>query len=236
MGQYRQWLHHREIDRLLSAQLITLEKELAQLGERIESVAQETTLAADNFILHALIQQYQQTQHGYTQQTAEDTAREEFGNRTTATENAYIATSDQEQANGTIEKVSMAGSVSPALFAWGRLPNFDSQDGQTPLRPTPMPLPPVPPTPRLSEDLLPNNMAAFVDAYSQTAPQLKLPWWLRSTLRNSKNLETLDEQEQNPHGPIDVQSNRTNELVQRWFERRRRFAQQLQERLEQGKE
>jgi hypothetical protein len=57
MGQYQQWLHYREIEHDLQAQLETLERELAQLQERSlehNEQQQATSLQADNPILQAL--------------------------------------------------------------------------------------------------------------------------------------------------------------------------------------
>ena len=45
-----------------------------------------------------------------------------------------------------------------------------------------------------------------------TDPQLKIPWWLRSTFSNVNK----DEQTTNP---VDQHSTRTDALVQRWFSR-----------------
>jgi len=72
MGQYQQWLHYREVDQHLQAQLELLERELAQLHEHAhlleqsiqplyDSVSAETSsaddqelLQTDNQIIHAL--------------------------------------------------------------------------------------------------------------------------------------------------------------------------------------
>ncbi len=216
MGQYRQWLHHREIDQLLRAQLVTLEHELAQLNERINAIEQETELSADNAIFQALFQQQQATRQ------AVGTTGEDERSSTTGVQETEGTTPGQTGIAG------KAGTVSPALFAWGSLPNFDSQDMPHPLRAVPTPSP-LPPSPRPEEDLLPSDMAAFVDIHSQTAPQLKLPWWLRSSLRAAERSQA-ENANTDPGGPVDLQSSRTNQLVQRWFERRRRFAQQSQER------
>ncbi len=228
MGQYRQWLHYREINQLLNAQIITLEKELVKLNERIDAVAQETSLTADNAILQVLIQQQQETQPT----TILNAPTEKKGTAPSPDEHVPSAPSPETKnaATGPDERV---GSVSPALFAWSRLPNFGSQDLlQTPLHAVPAPYP-IPSTLQPDEDSLPEDMTAFVNSYGRTAPQLELPRWLRAITNAQTDADT---QNTGPSGPIDVQSNRTNQLVQRWFERRERFAQIIQERREQNKE
>ena len=227
MGQYRQWLHYREIDHLLNAQIITLEKELMKLNERIDAVAQETSLTAENAILQALIQQHQETQPATTRNAPTE-------EKDTAPSLEHVPSAPSpETKNAATGQGERVGSVSPALFAWSSLPNFGSQNlSQTPLRAGTAPHP-VPPTSRLDEDFLPDDLTAFVNSYGQTAPQLKLPWWLRTTTNAQTDADT---QNTGPSGPVDVQSNRTNQLVQRWFERRERFAQRIQERREQDKE
>jgi hypothetical protein len=63
MGQYQQWLHYRDIDRLLHTQLEELEEELTQLQIREQLLQQilqlpiedaTPLLQSDNEILHAL--------------------------------------------------------------------------------------------------------------------------------------------------------------------------------------
>lgn len=108
-------------------------------------------------------------------------------------------------------------TVSPALFAWSNLPNFDTgkirgADFQSPA--TPMP-------PHSEFDLLPPDMNTFFQTHSQTAPQMKLPWWLRNNTLVPHQQHT-GPVEQRTTGPIDQQSIRTNQLVQRWLERWRK--------------
>jgi hypothetical protein len=60
-------------------------------------------------------------------------------------------------------------------------------------------------------DITPTTNSSFTPGHrEQTDPQLKVPRWLRN-MRN-----TADQSESNP---IDQQSQRTNRLVERWFER-----------------
>jgi hypothetical protein len=55
MGQYRQWLHYREVDQLLRAQLETFEKELAQLQDQLQFL--EDAPLANNRLMQALTRQ-----------------------------------------------------------------------------------------------------------------------------------------------------------------------------------
>lgn len=55
MGQYRQWLHYREVDQLLGAQLETFEKELAQLQDQLHLL--DDPPIANNALIQALTRQ-----------------------------------------------------------------------------------------------------------------------------------------------------------------------------------
>lgn len=108
-------------------------------------------------------------------------------------------------------------TVSSALFAWSNLPNFDTgkiQGAHLQSPATPMP-------PHSEFDLLPSDMHMFFQAHSQTTPQVKLPWWLRNNAL-VPHQQSSGPVEQRPIGPIDQQSMRTNQLVQRWLERWRK--------------
>lgn len=186
MGQYRQWLFYRDIDQQLTNQIQAFEQELAILQAEIRHLENDTTYS-DNIILQTLIG-IQQTRPGANRPSMPITTA------------ADKKTAEQP-----------AGSVSPALFAWGQLPNFDTQDMQNPIvnatTQNPVPNPAASP-----DNLLPNDISSFVEGHSQTDPQLKVPWWLRNTRK------TPEQAPQNT-SPIDQQSNRTNQLVERWFER-----------------
>ncbi|GAC1568149.1 MAG: hypothetical protein NVS3B14_16430 [Ktedonobacteraceae bacterium] len=64
---------------------------------------------------------------------------------------------------------------------------------------------------RADIELLQEDMYAFLEEYSQTDPQLELPWWLRKITITHSDVESGK--------PIDQESMRTNRLVQRWVER-----------------
>lgn len=217
MGQYQQWLHFREVDRHLQAQLEELVRELAQLHERThlyeqvlqphpqsqltsENAHAEESIPAhiDNAILHALA----------------------IGMNGHVSSNGHVveeSTTVAPLSRSEIIPNEPGSTISPALFAQSNLPNFE-----TPFTPpvpvdvsladtTPFPSylnQPLPPIPHYDMALLPEDMTSFFDQHTTTDPQMELPWWLR-------NLANVT----NGTGPIDQESIRTNRLVQRWLER-----------------
>lgn len=189
MSQYREWLFYREIDQQLTTQIQAFEQELAQLQAEINHLEHNANYS-ENIILQALVG-IQQAQQANSQQSASNAIQ-----------------------GSTITGQKAAGTVSPALFAWSHLPDFDNRDIQQSDddAPTHSPLPPL----AASEgNLLPTDIGAFVDdAHSQTDPQLKVPWWLR----NAHTYKTIGKDAPST-SPVDQQSNRTNQLVERWFER-----------------
>lgn len=185
MGQYRQWLFYREIDQQLNAQIQAFEADLATLQTEIKVLAQDTSYS-ENSILQTLL--------GVSPAETTSSTSDILPQKTELAEtNAPIAT------------------VSPALFAWSRLPNFDTQDIQDPIM-NAATQNVIPPPSLPEDDLLPHNIGTIEDAHGQTDPQLKVPWWLR----NTRNATDQDPQKTSP---IDQQSRRTNHLVERWFER-----------------
>jgi hypothetical protein len=203
MGQYQEWLHYREVDQQLQAQLETLERELAQLQEHAHLLEQgmgppryvippgtllppgdQVFLQVDNQIIHALassLNGHLSSPPALAPETAEDAPHE---------------------------------TISSALFAWSNLPNFGPQE--VPVEAlkadhlqanSGMDQPPAV-TPHSEMALLPEDMAAFFDQHDQTEPQLEIPRWLRNITHAN-----------HPDGPIDRETMRTNRLVQRWVER-----------------
>ena len=67
MGQYRQWLHYREIDQLLRSQLAISEHELEQLQVQVEVLGKHI-FSPENEIFQALIGPQQD--HGQSQPDA----------------------------------------------------------------------------------------------------------------------------------------------------------------------
>jgi len=190
MGQYQQWLYYQEVDRRLRADLEALESELAQIQEQLRTLEQTIPLT-DNTIIHALAAslsgQYR------TQRSSESTSSE-FSDAATD---------------------SPLETISPALYGWGRLPNFGPQDMQVTCPPDRVPLShpenSVPLTPHPEMALLPEDMVAFFNAHDQTDPQLELPWWLSKIAASANGAQRTRS--------IDNESIRTNHLVQRWRER-----------------
>ncbi len=216
MGQYQQWLHYRDVDRLLHTQLEELTEELAQLRDREQLLqqmlhlirAQEqpaledapSLLQTNNEILHAL----KIGLNGHTNHTNHT----EFPPSTNGTmETTTIQSARQGEPTA---------AISQALFAQGSLLPTEEQFALDSIAATdsfqPMPnrnsaLPPIPHSPHPELRLLPEDMGAFIDEHTQTEPRMQLPWWLR-------NAALL-----NANGPIDQESLRTNRLIQRWIER-----------------
>ena len=130
MGQYQQWLHYRDVDRLLHAQLEELTEELAQLQEREQLLqqmlqpiqAQEqpaiedapSLLQANNEILHALAISL----HGHTHNT-NHTNHTEFSPSTNGMTETTAAQSAQQG--------EPTAAISQALFAQGSLPPTEEQ-------------------------------------------------------------------------------------------------------------
>lgn len=233
MGQYQQWLHYRDVDRLLRSQLEELTEELAQLQDREQLLqhmlhpihAQEqstqeqppiedasTLLQTNNEILHALTIGF----NGHTNYTnhTNHTELPLSSNGTTGTASAQSAQSAQ--------KDEPTAAISQALFAQGSLPPAEEQfaldsyaatNSFQPMQPVQpvfnrdSALPPIPHIPHSELMMLPEDMGAFIDEHTQTEPRMQLPWWLR-------NAALL-----NANGPIDQESMRTNRLIQRWIER-----------------
>ena len=244
MGQYREWLHFREVDQQLQAKLETLEKELAQLQERAQCLAQHLqppyylpsgqdaspmltsppgsvpTLdkagQANNQIIHALAVSL----NGQLISPHRGVINHA---PTQSTPPAQPGPSSEIVAHEPIE------TMSSAFFARSNLPNFGPQEmpmetGDT-YPPDRVPLPDSPQQhansphsppsiPHSDMPLLPEDMATFFDQHAQTDPQIELPGWLRNI--------TDAAGANHPDGPIDQESMRTNRLVQRWVERWRR--------------
>jgi len=208
MGQYQEWLHYREVDQQLQAQLETLEKELAQLQEHAcvleqsvgppcadappspETSPPQIFLQIDNQIVFALADSLNRHPSILSPGTAPKTPAE---------------------------------PISPALFAWSHLPNFGTQE-------EPVEAPgadhsnmdqPLPATPHPDLASLPEDMSIFFDQQDQTEPQLEIPRWLRNITRA-----------RHPDGPIDQETIRTNRLVQRWLERWGRYPESQEQTRE----
>lgn len=224
MGQYQQWLHYRDVDRLLRTQLEELAEEFAQLRNREQLLqhmlhpvhAQEqpaltngsSLLQSNNEILHALAVGL----NGHTdhmQQSDPTPATSENGTTEMVSHQSEEQTSPQSNQDDT-----PVAAISQALFAQSSLPSAEEQFPHAfsqPLLNQHVDLPLIPHTPHSESLLLPEDIGAFIDQHTQTEPRMELPWWLRNAAL------------QNANGPIDQESIRTNRLIQRWIERWGRY-------------
>ena len=189
MGQYRQWLSYREVDQQLQGQIKEAERELVQLYAQIEQM-QAATISPENRILRMLI--------GIQQAEQENHKRAEA--------HASGSISGEQGVSG-----RQRGSVSPALFSWSNLPNFDTQNIRRPTMDT-QNQQFAPQFQAPNDNLLPQDLNTLTTDANQTDPQIQIPWWLR-------NAHPAKKEDQQSTQPIDQLSKRTNQYVQRWFER-----------------
>ncbi len=228
MGQYQQWLHYRDVDRLLHVQLDELEEELAQLRNREQLLqnamrplqfihtqeqhpVEETTLLlqADNEILHALaIGLNGHTNHAAQAEQANQIEHTEHTSaRNGAAESVPIQPSQPDEPINAISQALFAqSSLTPAEEQYATDPVATPNSFQPPHNSN-MTLPSIPHSPHSEPVLLPEDMDAFIDGHTPTEPRVELPDWLRNAALHNAN------------GPIDQESVRTNRLIQRWIER-----------------
>lgn len=216
MGQYQQWLHYREIDQQLQAHLKELTEELAKLQAEQARLMEPHASLANNAIIQAL------TKQGRADQFQSDNidfievndvvevpdTPFEFSPFNGVAEEYHFAQNSDDAREAAKRR---AEAVSPALFAWSSLPNFDS--GKIPI-----PDDRIPSTPHPDIDLLPKDMNMLMKKGTQADPQLP---WLHP--------------EGNEHGnsPVDQQSKRTDQLVQRWMAR---WGRETNKQSEQGED
>ena len=189
MGQYQQWLHYREVDQRLRADLEVLETELAQLQDQVSRLEQ-TCPYPDNQIIRILATSMERE--------AQPTS--------TSPSDTIMAESPPDTPPDTNE---FSHVLSPSLQHWGALPDFSPQEMQESFQNAEVSNPPS--TPHSEMILLPEDVIAIFEEYSQTDPQLELPWWLRNIKVSTGTPDRTS--------PIDQESIRTNRLVQRWLER-----------------
>lgn len=197
MGQYRQWLHTREVDQQLKARLEALEEELKQIYNQADLLA-ATTSCTDNKIIQILARS-QKTDAYFTTKAKHSSSDH--------TASAHLSTEQPKTG------------VSPALFAWSRLPNFDSQVVPTSSLQTKTSSPLLA-TSHSEIDLLPKDIATFASAHTQAVSQIKLPKRPHKTVSTSASSQ---------HSQVDQQSSQINYNVQRWLERWRRYPKMLRE-------
>ncbi len=122
MGQYRQWLHYREVDQQLHIRLEQVEKHAAELEAEIHHLTNgSSSSTGDNVIMRALLRMYTTP---IQEQIAQESAPAEVRYTFTPVEPGEIEQSNDASAEGP----SWAAS---ALFAQSYLTNFDAFDPST---------------------------------------------------------------------------------------------------------
>src|SRR5581483_2042248 len=150
MGQYRQWLHYREVDQLLRAQLEALEQQLAQFQGQAHLLEHDRP-SPENAILQALVAQILAGEYPSPHTTAPDSIPDTPHDPSIFSQPPSKNRPSVFSAPATIEPEPTpepsTETVSPALFAWSRLPNFISQDLREPVAPvdSQSPIPTTPP-------------------------------------------------------------------------------------------
>jgi len=204
MGQYRLWLQHREIDQLLRAQLKALVNELAQIDEQIRLLA-NSTVQVDNVIIQALLKEFLVERSSIPVPDAPVQAISSPAVDLTLVDTVDLE--DQKQSTG-----------SSALFTWGGFPSFALLNMQNPTKGTTL-SEHVPISPLSTENLLPPDIQKFVAAYSP-APQMKNTRKLTDITSPAHQVAS-----DGPASPVDQQSIRVNQGIERWFERRTHILQ-----------
>jgi hypothetical protein len=230
MGQYQQWLHYREVEQLLQAQLESLVKDLAQLQEQAQRLQQgvqlldhapepgptngNVHLLTDNPILQVLAA----SMRAHSVPGPGSSRASRIPSPPPARPEKPVRGADVEKMNGisAAQANSTSETMSSALFGWSNLPNFGPQavpeeEAITNRRAAQQQKQPLPQIPHTDIVLLPEDMVTFLDQHALTDPRIELPRWLRPiTDAASAN---------HPDTPVDQETIRTNRLVQRWIER-----------------
>ena len=209
MGQYQQWLHYREVEQQLQAQLETLKQELLELQTQAQCLERQEREAfpgeSANQILYALAAHF-------SEQSAPL--------KSTYTGMPQMPQPPSSSETGPPAPLAQAPeTMSSALFGWSNLPNFGPPE-MSPEAAT-SDIPPAPPSsnlplasiPHSDMGLLPQDMPAFFDQQTPTEARIELPHWFPNLTSASGS-----------NGPIDQESVRNNRLVQRWIERWRKQA------------
>ncbi|SRR5579884_1760814 len=224
MSQYQQWLHYREVDQQLRLRLEQLEAELTQLQAEAHGVEEVPPPSSDNVVVQALL-----AYHGAKTVSAEISGTPNTQEIPILSEALPVSeTSEEAHSTHHIPAEPLSAPVSPALLAWSRL-YLDSQKMPVPSLKTTRPVP----APSSTEaDLLPEDMATFLNRHrsnrSETppVPPSRLPGWLENAISTSSIPEQL------PNSSVDQQTLRTNRLVERWLERWRKTSPDSQEQQE----
>ena len=241
MGQYQQWLHYRDVNRLLHTQLEELEEELAQLQIReqlLQQILQPATgdatslLQSDNEILRALALRL----NGHTEplEHTQEHTRGSAPSANGATEMTY---------NGTVGTATLSGGEGIASPPLGETALTHSSQNDEPTAAISSPpaiqngLPPAeeeyvtnPDSSQPPQPLLNRNMTLPPIPHSPHSPHYEpmlLPEDMDAFIDGHSETEPRMELPvwlrnaalHNANGPIDQETMRTNRLIQRWIER-----------------
>ncbi len=212
MGQYRLWLHHREVDHLLQTQLLALEKDLAHLDERI-AYLQSNQATRDNTIFRAL---------RYVQQRSIKEQLDYTDSRIKGTEGTSEVPSTGSSALPDLSARLASSIPSPSYQSTSSNP-LASQPSRSENLSTPSS------TSSLSKSAQSSNTSVTLSRspspLSDYQPDGSLPPLIPLSSKETDVSQQDQQVAPSTTQPVDQQSLRTNQLVQRWFERRKRFAQ-----------
>lgn len=204
MGQYQQWLHYREQEQQLHAQLEKLEVALAELQSRA-CLLPEPDSYEQNPLLHLLVQAV------HLPAAPPSPAQADQSHTGTGTPLSSSASSTEMATVQKHDTVGAEGEM-PALFPWnGTLDLHLPTARDTVVPSTPLSHPEI--------ELLPADMASFFDEHTRTSPQLQPPWWMQQRVPTSTSGNTQANQRTIPG---DQESMRNNREIERWLERWRR--------------
>src|SRR5947199_2895410 len=201
MGQYRQWLHCWEADQQLDARLKELQQELMHLQKK-SSMLTTSSVLTDNAIIQALWRQYSAAQH--LAQTDEPA----YASMVPQTSTDFSSTA-QEEAMAMLETMSQpALFIATQLFVQSNLPNFAPEE--IPLS-QPTATKHVAMMPQAANNLLPEDIVAFIDRLKHINQPQK-----QRGKQPDVPTPFLPESGSNP---IDQQSTRAHQSIQRWAKR-----------------
>jgi hypothetical protein len=220
MGQYQQWLHYQEVDQQLRSRLEQLETELTLLQAQAPVVEEEEVniASSDNMLVQALLA------YNNAKMASTDVTDVPYTKATANTPGSMHVSEMSAEAPSThyFPEESLPAPVSPALLAWSRL-YLDSQKMPVPSLDTKRPATSSSST---ESDLLPQDMATFLNRHTPVVPQPRPPAWLENAFSAPAIPDQL------PNNPIDQQTLRMNRRVERWLERWRKTSPSSQEQQE----
>jgi len=208
MGQYQQWLHCWEVDQRLDTRLKRLQQELMQLQEKAHML-KITSALTNNVIIQALRHQHSSAAQHLTQRDQAD-----YTSMVPEIQIDFSSTTEEE-AITLLETMSQpAPFIATQLFVQSNLPNFAPEEialsQPTAIKHVAMML-------RAENNLLPEDIVAFIDGLAQVDQPQKYPW------RQDNAIAPL--LPNSGHNLVDQQSTRTNQSIQRWAKRWGRTSQ-----------